>query len=347
MKVCTLDPSGRICLGCLRTADEIAGWASVQRCPARAGDRSACRSGIGSSRAIEATLEPTAAAPRCGIAFGCGANGPEGALLVHALSARDARGRRHLPLPRLPRGGRQLRKTMGHRLTRIYTKTGDDGTTGLGDGSRVSKDDLRDRGDGRGGRAQLRHRPRPRGRSPARGAPVPRARAARSLRGGGGALAFRGRCASRRSTSARLERELDGFNADLPPLKEFILPGGTPAAADAHLARAVCRRVERTLVALGKHEQTGDDSRPLREPALGPALRPDARPQPRGRPRRRVLAAGEGRFLSACRAQSVERSRLITNPLRASRIRTRRARRSRSPRRGFASHEVELRLHQR
>jgi cob(I)alamin adenosyltransferase len=60
---------------------------------------------------------------------------------------------------------------------------------------------------------------------------------------------------------ARLETELDGFNESLPPLKEFILPGGTAAAADAHFARAVCRRVERTLVALGKQEKAGEDSR--------------------------------------------------------------------------------------
>jgi cob(I)alamin adenosyltransferase len=60
---------------------------------------------------------------------------------------------------------------------------------------------------------------------------------------------------------ARLEGELDGFNGDLPPLKEFILPGGTPAAADAHLARAACRRTERTLVALGRQQPAGEDSR--------------------------------------------------------------------------------------
>ncbi len=81
---------------------------------------------------------------------------------------------------------------------------------------------------------------------------------------------------------ARLERELDAFNADLPPLKEFILPGGTPAAADAHLARDRCRRAERTLVALGKAGAAAPMAPALREPAVGPAVRDRARAQPRG-----------------------------------------------------------------
>jgi cob(I)alamin adenosyltransferase len=53
---------------------------------------------------------------------------------------------------------------------------------------------------------------------------------------------------------AALERELDAFNAELPPLKEFILPGGGPAAAACHLARAVCRRAERQMVRLARQE---------------------------------------------------------------------------------------------
>jgi cob(I)alamin adenosyltransferase len=60
---------------------------------------------------------------------------------------------------------------------------------------------------------------------------------------------------------ARLESQLDGFNAELPGLKEFILPGGAPAAADAHLARTICRRAERTAVALGRKESVADGGR--------------------------------------------------------------------------------------
>ncbi len=56
----------------------------------------------------------------------------------------------------------------------------------------------------------------------------------------------------------RLERELDALNAGLPALEEFILPGGVPAAADAHVARTLCRRAERTLVALGKTVPGGE-----------------------------------------------------------------------------------------
>jgi cob(I)alamin adenosyltransferase len=59
----------------------------------------------------------------------------------------------------------------------------------------------------------------------------------------------------------RLERLLEGFNQSLPPLKEFILPGGTRAAALAHLARTVCRRAERALVALQREERVADAAR--------------------------------------------------------------------------------------
>ena len=61
--------------------------------------------------------------------------------------------------------------------------------------------------------------------------------------------------------TARLEAVIDRLNTDLPPLKEFILPGGSPAAAQCHLARAVCRRAERSLVALGALEPIADRSR--------------------------------------------------------------------------------------
>ena len=59
----------------------------------------------------------------------------------------------------------------------------------------------------------------------------------------------------------RLERELDGFNGDLPGLKEFILPGGSPAAADAHIARTTCRNAERIVIVLARTEAVGQGAR--------------------------------------------------------------------------------------
>jgi cob(I)alamin adenosyltransferase len=103
---------------------------------------------------------------------------------------------------------------MGHRLSRIYTRTGDDGSTGLGDGTRVPKDlfDL------------------------------------------GGELCMPGHRAIMAADVDRLEQVLDRFNAELPPLKDFILPGGGPAAAACHLARTVTRRAERRVWALARTE---------------------------------------------------------------------------------------------
>lgn len=149
---------------------------------------------------------------------------------------------------------------MGHRLTRIYTKTGDDGTTGLADGSRISKDALRIEALGAVDELNCAL-----GRVLA--AEVPAVvrqcleRVQHDLFEVGAELSLPGQVRIEEQHVARLEKELDGFNEGLPPLKEFILPGGTSAAADAHFARAVCRRAERTLVALGKHEETADDSR--------------------------------------------------------------------------------------
>lgn len=149
---------------------------------------------------------------------------------------------------------------MGHRLSRIYTRTGDDGTTGLGDGTRVGKDDPRveamgtvDELNSAVGRV-LAHE-------------VPAAvrdcleRVQHDLFDLGAELCLPGVTKVEEAHIERLERELDAFNADLAPLKEFILPGGAMAAADAHVARTVCRRAERTLVALGKAEEGGDGGR--------------------------------------------------------------------------------------
>jgi cob(I)alamin adenosyltransferase len=142
---------------------------------------------------------------------------------------------------------------VGNRLSKIYTRTGDDGTTGLGDGSRVSKDSARVSAYGT----------------------VDEANSAigvvlacelpddmRALLVGvqhqmfdlGGELCIPGHSAIHAADVERLEQSLDAFNAPLPPLKDFILPGGGAAAAHCHLARTICRRAEREVVTLSHHD---------------------------------------------------------------------------------------------
>ncbi|HKC45434.1 MAG TPA: cob(I)yrinic acid a,c-diamide adenosyltransferase, partial [Burkholderiales bacterium] len=77
----------------------------------------------------------------------------------------------------------------------------------------------------------------------------------------GGEVSIPGHTIVTEAQVERLERLLESFNRELPPLKEFILPGGTRAAALAHLARTVCRRAERALVALARAEQVADAPR--------------------------------------------------------------------------------------
>jgi cob(I)alamin adenosyltransferase len=142
---------------------------------------------------------------------------------------------------------------VGHRLSKIYTRTGDTGTTGLGDGSRVPKNSLRIAAIGavdelnscvglllsemldedlRVLLTDIQH----------------------DLFDLGGELAVPGHPMMSDAHIERLEAAVAEFNADLPPLKEFILPGGTRAAALAHLARTICRRAERTLVTVSREE---------------------------------------------------------------------------------------------
>lgn len=142
---------------------------------------------------------------------------------------------------------------MGYRLSKIYTRTGDKGETGLGDGSRVAKDDLRIEAFGsidelnsvigmvlahalpsavRDCLTEVQHR----------------------LFDLGGEIAVPGRTLLNGDHVAWLERQLDGFNADLPRLEEFILPAGGPATATCHLARTVARRAERRVVSLQRRE---------------------------------------------------------------------------------------------
>lgn len=143
---------------------------------------------------------------------------------------------------------------MGHRLTKIYTRTGDDGSTGLGDGSRTGKDAPRVAAFGTVDEANS-----------AIGLllacnDVPDAVRAllvliqHGLFDLGGELCIPGHAAMMQTDVEALERELDSFNAGLPPLREFILPGGNEAAARCHLARTIVRRAEREAVALSRTE---------------------------------------------------------------------------------------------
>jgi cob(I)alamin adenosyltransferase len=149
---------------------------------------------------------------------------------------------------------------MGKRLTKIYTRTGDDGTTGLGDGSRLPKDSLRI--DSIGLVDTLNSFI---GRVLAHEVPAEVRRCLEDVQHDlfelGAELCLPGVTKIEDTHLARLERELDTFNATLPGLKEFILPGGSLASADAHLARTACRNAERSVVALAKAEPAGDGAR--------------------------------------------------------------------------------------
>ncbi|HET8819449.1 MAG TPA: cob(I)yrinic acid a,c-diamide adenosyltransferase [Xanthomonadaceae bacterium] len=142
---------------------------------------------------------------------------------------------------------------MGNRLSRIYTRTGDDGTTGLGDGSRVPKDDARVAAYGTVDEANSAI-------GLVLAAEVPGDIRAlltavqHQLFDLGGELCIPGHEAIRDADIDALEHALDAFNADLPPLKEFILPGGGEAGARCHLARTIVRRAERAAVTLARDE---------------------------------------------------------------------------------------------
>jgi cob(I)alamin adenosyltransferase len=142
---------------------------------------------------------------------------------------------------------------MGNRLTQIATRTGDDGTTGLGDGTRTRKDALRVQAMGevdelnsmlgllltedlpaqvRADLLDIQH----------------------DLFDLGGELCIPGYTMLKNEQVARLDERLGHYNAGLPRLAEFILPGGNRAAAIAHVARTICRRAERAIVELGAEE---------------------------------------------------------------------------------------------
>ena len=142
---------------------------------------------------------------------------------------------------------------MGNRLSKIYTRTGDDGTTGLGDGSRTDKDGARVAAYGTTdelncvlGMVQSLEPPELVGRV--------LHEVQHHLFDLGGELCIPGHQAIQQSHIDWLEQTLDHCNRDLPPLKDFILPGGSKAAASCHLARTVCRRAERCVVSLQRLE---------------------------------------------------------------------------------------------
>ncbi len=148
---------------------------------------------------------------------------------------------------------------MGNRLTKIYTKTGDSGSTGLADGSRADKDSLRISVIGdvdelnsllglliaididekiKGYLLDIQH----------------------ILFDLGGELAIPDSETLTEANVEYIEKIIDEYNASLPPLKEFILPGGSVPAAVCHTSRAVCRRAERQLVSLSKEISVNEDS---------------------------------------------------------------------------------------
>jgi cob(I)alamin adenosyltransferase len=142
---------------------------------------------------------------------------------------------------------------LGHRLSKIYTRTGDEGSTGLGDGSRISKDSLRV--EALGALDELNSHI---GLVLALETP-PAVREALDeiqhlLFDLGGELSLPDRRFIEAQHILWLEQQLDSLNDTLPPLKEFILPGGSPAAAACHIARTVCRRAERILTTLLREE---------------------------------------------------------------------------------------------
>ena len=142
---------------------------------------------------------------------------------------------------------------MGNRLSKIYTKTGDDGTTGLGDGTRVPKDSARVAAYGTVDELNSSI-----GIVLAQEIPAPIREALTQIQHDlfdlGGELCIPGMAMVHEADVERLEQTLDGFNADLPALKDFILPGGGMAAACCHVARTVCRRAEREVVTLSRSE---------------------------------------------------------------------------------------------
>ncbi len=149
---------------------------------------------------------------------------------------------------------------MGHRLSKIVTRTGDAGETGLGDGSRVPKDSPRIEAIG-----AVDELNSVLGVVLAESLPDAIAKCLTDVQHDlfdlGGELSIPGYAAVTEGHVTRLEEAVESFNANLAPLKEFILPGGTRAASLAHVARTVCRRAERSLIRLAAVEAVSEPSR--------------------------------------------------------------------------------------
>ena len=148
---------------------------------------------------------------------------------------------------------------MPKRLTRIYTRSGDDGTTGLAGGERLPKDHPRIEAIGSVDELNAAIgllRAQPLGEDMDR----PLEAIQHRLFDLGGELAMPGTELLKAAHTTDLEQTLDRFNADLPPLEEFVLPGGSEAAARCHLARTTCRRAERELLRLSRLEPVNSGS---------------------------------------------------------------------------------------
>ena len=142
---------------------------------------------------------------------------------------------------------------MGYRLSKIYTRTGDQGQTGLGDGARISKDAVRIEAFGTVDElnsvlGMVLSKPVP---DTARAVLTEIQHRLFDL---GGELSIPGYSLLRADQVEYLEQRLDEMNAELPMLEEFILPGGGPAAAACHLARTIARRAERRVFTLSEQE---------------------------------------------------------------------------------------------
>jgi cob(I)alamin adenosyltransferase len=147
---------------------------------------------------------------------------------------------------------------MGNRLSKIVTRTGDDGTTGLADGRRVPKDSARVEAMGAVDELNcaigtLRAQPL----TPELAAQSRLAEIQQQLFDLGGELASTGATLIDEPQVEALESAIEQLNAALPPLREFVLPGGNPAAAACHTARAICRRAERRCWTLARTEPVG------------------------------------------------------------------------------------------
>lgn len=143
---------------------------------------------------------------------------------------------------------------MGHRLTKIYTRTGDDGSTGLGDGSRARKDSIRVEAYGTVDEANAQIGVLRASLAANHDAQVMLEHIQHDLFDVGGELCIPGYELVTAAYVERLESAIDAVNAELPALKDFILPGGSPAAAAAHVARTVSRRAERRTLSLADAE---------------------------------------------------------------------------------------------